>query len=292
MENELVIKKDVHVGTIDHNFAELKKRAQQMVEPYVGQILTEDSVKDGKADLATLRKFRSGLDNERKNIKQQWMAPYNEFEAQAKQVIAVIDVPINELDSQVKAFEQKEIDQKLEDIDELKAKILEDHELADFIFSLDWFDNPKWKNKTYGMKKIEEDILQKVHNIENDLELIRSTCGEFTDPVIVEYKRLGNAASAIKLRNELERQKKVAEERNARLKQERTKANESKKGAGSNPVQEAPVQHYAAQAPSQDVQKKPEKKSFIFELTTTRDGLSSLLQFCRENGIGIRKVEA
>lgn len=301
IENELVIKNHVNVGTIEHNFAELKKRAQQMVQPYMGQILTQDTVKDGKSMLADLRKLKTGLDNERKNIKSQWMAPYNEFERLAKEVIAVVDVPIQEIDTQVKQFEEAEQQLKMADIDELKAKLIGESSIADFLYTINWFDNPKWKNKTVTMKSIEDEIISKIEAISGDIEIIRTTCGEFTDSIIVDYGRTGDVRTAIKLKDRLAEQKAqeekrkeqiIEEQRIRKAQEEALRIEREKKAFDRIPITE-PVnvqETVQAKEPPQATEETPEERTFTFNITTSKENLIKLLQFCRENEIKFQKV--
>ena len=66
---ELQIKVSKTLGTIETNFSEIEKNLKKTLEGYKGIVVTEDTLKESKKDVAELRKLRASIDDEKKAIK-------------------------------------------------------------------------------------------------------------------------------------------------------------------------------------------------------------------------------
>ena len=89
-------------ATIDFNFDAQKAWLEERLSYYNTLVVTEDAIKDAKADRAKLKKLREAMDTRRKEIKKEWMAPYSAFEAKVKELTSLIDQPIGAIDTQLK----------------------------------------------------------------------------------------------------------------------------------------------------------------------------------------------
>ena len=119
------------------------------------KVLTEDTVLEGKSDLATLRKLLKDIEDSRKNVKKQCLAPYEKIEEDFKEITDKINSTILNLDTQVKSFENKEKEEKLQEIVEyFDNKIGEFNKLIDF----DKIFQEQWLNKTFTIKKVQMEI--------------------------------------------------------------------------------------------------------------------------------------
>lgn len=158
------------VAPVDFNYQELKKDIAEKTLPYKGLIVTEDAIPVAKSDLANLRKLEKAIDDRRKAVKKEFNAPYMEFEAKIKDILSDIQEAEANIDSQVKAFEQKEQDAKF-------AKIKQFFELTfhDFINDVrfETVYNPKWVNKGCKMADIEEEIASSANRLYADIEVVK-----------------------------------------------------------------------------------------------------------------------
>lgn len=158
------------VAPVDFNYQELKKDIAEKTLPYKGLIVTEDAIPVAKSDLANLRKLEKAIDDRRKAVKKEFNAPYMEFEAKIKDILSDIQEAEANIDSQVKAFEQKEQDAKF-------AKIKQFFELTfhDFINDVrfETVYNPKWINKGCKMADIEEEIASSANRLYADIEVVK-----------------------------------------------------------------------------------------------------------------------
>lgn len=158
------------VAPVDFNYQELKKDIAEKTLPYKGLIVTEDAIPVAKSDLANLRKLEKAIDDRRKAVKKEFNAPYMEFEAKIKDILSDIQEAEANIDTQVKAFEQKEQDAKF-------AKIKQFFELTfhDFINDVrfETVYNPKWLNKGCKMADIEEEIAASANKLYADVEVVK-----------------------------------------------------------------------------------------------------------------------
>ena len=87
---------------IGFNFEELKAELAEKLDYYNNLVVTEDTIKEGKAEKAKLNKLREAVESKRKEIKKECMAPYTDFEAKVKELVAMIDAPVAAIDGQLK----------------------------------------------------------------------------------------------------------------------------------------------------------------------------------------------
>ncbi len=289
--SELEIINTIKAGKITHNYRKLKAQVLLMVEPYKGLTFTAETERKAKGILAKLRKFKAGMNNERKNLKSEWMAPYLECEALMKEVLAVIEIPINEIDLQVKEFAADELQAKIEAIAELKAKLLEDHPIVELLHKMEWFNDPRWENKAYTLKKIGQEIVEKSNHIQNDINAIRAVVhGDLETQLISEYVRCGSLSEVLRIKD------KILADREAAERAKETLAEMESTPLGPFLPQPVPgpepiaMEEPEPTEPEEIPEVQPETRTIRFDITTTKPGFKALRIFCIENGIKIIPV--
>lgn len=209
-------------GSISTNFKEIETALKEHLESYKGITVTQDSIKESKKDLSELRKLRDSLEDARKSVKKQWMEPYSEFEVKCKELVALVDQPINEIDSQLKLFEEDRVAAKLAHVRELYDANIDGLER---FLPFDSIFNPKWTNVSTKDQDILYDLSEKKLKVKTDLEAIAALGSEIYEDVIEAYVRAGNSlAAAIQRNNQYIADKnKVAEQIKEEVKTEETK---------------------------------------------------------------------
>lgn len=155
--------------SIEFNFEELKTQLTESLEKYKGLTYTEETLKEAKADKAGLNKFKEAIETRRKEIKKLCLKPYDEFEIKVKELVALVNEPIQAIDTQLKDFEDKRISAKRCDILDMYNVIFAGFE--GFI-NFEKVFNPSWDNITYNNKKIETELKELKSKIEVDLKTI------------------------------------------------------------------------------------------------------------------------
>lgn len=209
--NDLEVKVIQNPGSIDFNFQEIKEALAIQMTAYTSLEITEDKQKEAKTDLATLRKIRKAVDDQRKSVKKDFMKPYTDFEENVKDLLSVIDEPINMIDGKLKEFEAKRVAEKQKHLNDL----YEEHigEYREYLpYSV--VANDKWTNATYSDKDIIYDISEAVTKVKSDLNAIKALHSEIEDECIQAYKNAwNNLAAAITKNSDYMAAKAKAEQR-------------------------------------------------------------------------------
>lgn len=171
------LKFEVTGGTIDGNLLFLKDQLTQELEAFKDYVVAnETEVPEGKDTLAKLRKIRKLIDDKRKEIKKEYLVPYDNFEKQVKDIINLIDDPILRIDTEIKTFENMWKDEKFNDIVEYFNASLPKLTKSNVV-TLDKIFNDKWLNKTFKDKDWQQEIDDWITRINSALDVIFDTNG-------------------------------------------------------------------------------------------------------------------
>ena len=198
-------------GIITTNFAEVKEALTEQMEVYKELSVTEDNKTERKKDIATLRKIAKAVSDKRIGVKKECLKPYEIFEKQAKELVEIINEPINTLDSQVKEFEDNQRLEKKAEINKIFDEfIIAYDDLIDEIGIQTIYDN-KWENIGATMKSIKEDIKARLDKIQADITLIKSMPSDKTEEALRLFWGDLDVTKAITMINRYEQQKKEIE---------------------------------------------------------------------------------
>lgn len=153
------------------NFDELKSDLTTALTDYENRIYTEDTIAEAKEDRAKLNKLKKAINDERIAREKEYMQPFNEFKAQAKELCDMIDTASSGIGEQLEAFEQKRIDEKTSHIQSLFDDVASNYDLP--FITLEKIMYGKWLNKSTSDKAIVEEITERFEKAIKDLEVIR-----------------------------------------------------------------------------------------------------------------------
>jgi DNA repair exonuclease SbcCD ATPase subunit len=234
-------------GTVSCNFAEVEAYIKERLKEYDGAIFTEESKGYAKKELAKLRAEKKELNDNLRDAKKKYMAPWDTFEPKVKELINLFDEPITLIDGQVKAFEEDRIAQKKALIEAIYTELVGD--LADII-PLERIYNPKWENATTKEKAIREEVLAQATAARIALDTIRGMRSDAESKALDVYKQtlsLPEAISCINayeaqkaeiLRKEQERQREEELERIRREEREKLEEREAQRRAAEEALEE------------------------------------------------------
>lgn len=274
---------------IGFNFEELKTELTERLHHYNNLVVTEDAIKEAKTDLAKLRKLKEAIDNRRKEVKRQCMAPYNAFEAQVKELTALIDAPVAAINGQVKAFEEQEKEKKLGEITAAYNELVPD--TIKEIVPLNKILDPRWLNKGTTMKSIEETIGIIASRTKLDVLYLESAVQpEHLTAVRAKYIETLNIEAALDHRDNL-----VAAEEAFRRQEEARAQREAQRAAWANqtpPAQENP--HVTAQEPVREPTPQPNTEEKLYalrlEFQLTMNQANELKRYLETTGIQYKKI--
>lgn len=266
---------------IEANFEEVKAALTEMVEPYKTMVVTEDGIAAAKADRAKLRKVSTRIDDVRKAVKKAYQEPLTAFENRCKELVAVITDGSDNLDRQVKRYEEQTADEKIEKLRAEYAAMTDDETESYLPWGI--INNPKWRNAGYKYDDAVAEIAEAVDGTRNDLETIRSMGGDDTPYLLDVYRQTRNLSAVIRKASELKtmRQREEQREREAdRIRQAQASNTESAKTSGAV---------YEPQ-PGKEEMAQAEMYCVSFRVSCTKGQLIALGQYMREHGIKYEKA--
>lgn len=272
---ELKIKTDPgdFIKAIEFNYDEIKQEMQEKVAVYKAMVYTEDQIKDAKADRAELNKTVKALEDKRKEIKALCLAPYEAFEKQMKDLVAVVNEPINVIDAQIKAYE----DQKKE---EKKAEIEAYYQTLDFSgVALEKVFDQKWLNASVSMNTVRDALDKRAQEIATDLLTLKELPEYAFEAVDMYHKTLDlrqAIAEATRLKD-LDERKKAAEEIKVAQK-------EPEKVAEPEPI--IPEDNFM---PDFD-EIKDSRENIVFKVFATPDEIGKITDFLMVNKIQFDRI--
>ena len=170
------------------NFEEIKAWLAARLDGYRNLVYSEDSLKLAKADKAELTRLKKALDERRKEIKAVYLAPYLAVEAQIKELTAMIDEPLSEIDGFVKRAQEADREAKHAEIkryyDGISGPL---GDLAERVFASEAFYDKKWDNASTKVKVWQDALREKVARAAADLRTIQQTGGSQTPALISRY---------------------------------------------------------------------------------------------------------
>ena len=236
---------DGFLRVIKWNKEELEAAVRHKIAAYQNVVYTEDNMKQAKADRAELNKLTKAIEERRKMVKKIINEPYDVFEAELKEILALIQEPVGIIDRQVKAFEDQQKEEKKKSIQKSYDEVIGD--LAEVLPFERVFDI-RYLNQTYKLATAQAEVKAKVEKVRTDLETIDSLESKYKlnakdvyiktldlSKALAENKRLSDLEEKLeaekrrKAEEEAER-KRLAEERR-KAEEERAKAEEEKRKA-------------------------------------------------------------
>lgn len=267
---------------VEWNFLELKKWLEDGLAVYKGRVYDDDRIGEAKKDVAALRKLAKAIDTKRKEIKAVYLEPYTLFEQQAKELTAMVEQQSREIDAQVKAYDERRKQEKLEKIKtELYGPMIGN--LAELVPYKKLHD-PKWLNVTVGMAAVSSELAAKIDRIVIGLASIDKLA--LPEDVAAQVKGVflerGDLSEAIAAKDRIMDERERLERYQAT--QEATETNEAPECENTLPQEKK-----AAEANLAD-EGEVETMQIDFRVWVTRPQMLALREFLTSNNIKYGKV--
>lgn len=273
------------------NYEELKAELTEKVQHYETLVYTDDQIKEAKADRAALNKLKKALSDERIRREKEYMKPFDDFKSKINEIISIIDKPVAVIDKQIREYEDKRQQEKLEEIKKLWFEM----EVPDGL-TLDKVFNDRMLNASFNMKHVKQCFIDAIDRFNRDMAVLVNL-SEYSFEAQQTYISSLDLSKAMNEANRLSRLAKQKAEYEAE--QERLKAEEAKKAAQAvaPDVKEEPVSEMGKaissierQAYEKAVNAAPAKQWVAFQaLLSTEDALA-LKEFFNSRNIEFRAV--
>lgn len=271
---------------VEWNYAEVKKWIEDGLSRYKGVVYTESQIAEAKKDRAQLNKLAQALDTKRKEMKALYLNPYEEFETQAEELIDMVKEQSAAIDKQVKAYDDRRKEEKLEKIKtELYGYMIDG--LSDLV-PYEKLHDPRWLNVSCSISTIGTEMAQKIERIVSGLEAIDKMN---LDAALMEQTKTAflddfDLAGAIK------KTERILEQR-AALERLRADVEAKKAAPAENPPapQYTPPEPAAPVRPQQSAAGADEKiHTVVFRIRVTAAQLNGLGAYMKANGIRPERV--
>ena len=154
------------------NKEKLDALVDAVVKKYSGIVVTEDTLKECKKTLTELRKLSKELNAKRLEKQREYETPVKEFKAQIDAYINRINDVISDIKQGTDEFEEKRKAEKQDAIQNLINEMAGNYGVDPETIEID----KKWLNKSTTMKKIAEEIANKMkekQRLDDDWKIVK-----------------------------------------------------------------------------------------------------------------------
>lgn len=276
-DQAIIIKADAQLGTIDDNFDLLKVEITNQMAKYAGLEFDDKSIVEAKATRAELNKMITVIEEKRKAIKRKWNDPYVAFEARVKEILAIIQAPMAEIDAQIAEYEERRRAEKQAAIDaEIEIQLAAVPWRPDYVRSIGVQFDPRWLNATMAMNKVILDIDAQIKQIIADgttIERLSASDMEMQEELLEHYQGSHDLTAT------MGRMAQINERRErARKAEEEAKAREEARLAALAEAQAAKEAEFAARQAAQQQEAEAERPEQAEELQQEAPAQSPDLQ--------------
>ena len=273
---------------IQWNNEELKAEIAAKAKEYTNIAYTDGQETEMRKDRATLNKLVTAFENQRKEVKAFYQAPYQKFETQVKEVLGPVRDAIKVIDDGLAEIERQYRVDKTNKMREIyEAKVGDLRAILPFEKTI----KENWYKKAIKDKNLEQGYIDLFKRTRSDMDALDALPDRFRDKAVMKYMENYSLSEALTEGKRLEmleaaleeRRKKSEESKAAQIKQQEevpvpTVEKTAKVAVSAQGI--APVQKEAAPVVSLD-----------FRVYGTKEQLMKLRQYMIDNQIKFGKVE-
>ena len=196
-------------ASIEANFAALDARVDEMIADYKDaryDLTSADAIKQAKRDRTYLNGIAKEIDERRKAVKREYMAPYMEFEARANAITQKVKDASASIKEQLDEAEAARRDSLYS---ELQEHYKDYAGLLVPVVPYERIHEDKWLNKTFGLVKAQQAIEAKVDKLAHDWDTLKAQQGmahyDIAERRFFETLDLGEALTAAHEADEADR---------------------------------------------------------------------------------------
>lgn len=284
---DLAVINPQHIQT---NFEDVDAYLTEAMEPYTQMVVTEDSIGDAKKTLAQLRKLKDGINAQKIAVKREWMKPYTEYEDKAKQLMSRVEAGISNIDGQVKDYDSRRKEQKLQDLKDYFDQEASRYQVEEY---LDWnlIRNPKWANTSFSVEDAEKEISGIITDTAKDIDYITGMGSPFEAAMLEEYRKNRDLRSVLALELRLKARQEAEERKKAERLAETFREQENAADGDVANVEPIPAPTAQFIRPiEEDEPPKPKLYDLAFKVKVTIQQAHALKAFFAEQGIEYHKI--
>ena len=283
---------DGFLQKIEWNYEELKAEITAASHGYEAAVYTDETIKNAKADRARLNKFVDAMNGRRTEIRKQLLKPDEQFGQEVKELTGIVQKAIDNIDSQIKAYEQRKRDEKTAKVREIYDENI--YDMGD-ILPFDKVFKTEYANASTSMKSIREEIIAMIQKVSEGIAIINEVDSKYAGDMKAVFLQTYDIGKAMAERNRLEEAERRRQEYQARMEQERRAREEREKteakqvASAGYRTQSSPKVSAEEAAPSMETVEEP-VHILDFRVHATKAQLDKLKGFLKAEGIRFEPV--
>lgn len=300
---ELRITTKMEPGTlpeIQWNSSELKEEIQKKAQEYATIAYTDSQTAEMRKDRATLNRLVKAFEEERKQVKKFYAAPYEKFEAQVKEVLEPVRSAVKVIDDGLYEIEQKYRSKKTE-----KMREYYDLYVGDLrsVIPFEKTVKESMYKKSITDKHLETAYHSLFNRMSEEMEALEELPERFRDKAVLKYIENYSLSEALREGKRLEEMEKALEERKRKAAEEKAKKEEASRKAVQQEETSATAENKEdskAEVPkttaeTQEAENTTEVQEEIwtldFRVRGTKKQIMDLREYLIRNNIQFGKVE-
>lgn len=261
------------------NYEPLKAAAQELAAVYGSQLVSQDAIKDAKADMAMLRKLAKTASDMRIKIEREHAAKIATVTKQLKEVAGIFTDAAAKIDTQVKEYDEQRKAARMEEIKQIYAEEVGD--MADLL-PLEKLMRQDWLNKSTTTKTVRDDLQAIIINAQTGIEQIKGLHSTHENAILAAFLERLSLADALAEKKKLEDMDAAMERRKEEA---RKAAQEAEEAAKAAPVEEPIAEVHVKDEPLPFDDELESVMDFTFTVrNATASHLEALTTFLEENG--------
>lgn len=272
------------------NYEELKALVEKYADRYKDLVFTRENKSSAIKARTELLSIVNAIESNRKNVKQVYNKPLNEFEQQIKELTGSINEPLNQIRSGLKEIDDNEKQERQDALNRILSKLVESKSITldDVQIDAKWLNKGNWNDKLRPITKLQAELEHAVDEAvkvkqqrEKELKILNEFCkAKEIDPAgwisQLDFKSVTEIIDLIN--TDIERKQKIAEEQAAKQQEfEQQKAQQEAVVEEATDAEETPM---------------PDEPLItdVIQVTGTLSQLNGLNKYLVENGIQVAMV--
>lgn len=292
---------DGFIRKIEWNFEQLKTEISAAADSYATSVYTDDTMKHARADRAKLNKFAAALTGKRTEIRKKLLEPDESFGQEVKELVSIIQRAIDNIDDQIKGYEERQRAEKEKKIREFYEEHI--HDIGAFL-PFERVMKPEYANASVTMKSIKGEILALIQKVDEGLAILNEVDSPYAGDMKEVFLRTYDIGASLAEQNRLEaaeRRRREYEEERLRQKAEREarekaeadrvmQAGRRPETASAGPADEPAQTLRQTRKETLDTPKEGAVYSIDFRVYATKEQLNQLKSFLKISGIRFEPV--
>lgn len=265
------------------NYDAMVEQTKAIAAKYANLMITERTLKAAKQSRADLRKFRTAIEDKRKEVRREYAKPYNDFKDRVDALTGIIDDAIAPIDQGVKELDERKRQERENKVKEEIAEVAKSRGLLPNEIKL----NPTWLNKSIsGIERTRQiaDIADYVKKQKNQRKSDREAVTRYAQALDLDAGGwLGLVDQGVEMTDVMARMDNYAEQQQQEAAAEKQRQEAQ---AAIDALHQQKVGDQVIDTETGEVVDSAQKKhSYVIEVSATPDEMDALQAYMTANGL-------